>query len=86
MLLTLSSKGQITIPKSVREALNLETGDTVALIQVNDEIILKPVKKTIFDLVGSIPSLDKPSNEQEIREATIKYVVNRYQESEQENG
>lgn len=86
MLLTLSSKGQITIPKSVRESLNLQTGDTVALIQVNDEIILKPIKKTIFDLVGSIPAHDPPLSEKEIREATIEYVVNRYQESEQENG
>lgn len=55
MLLTLSSKGQITIPKSVRESLNLEAGDTIALIQVNDEIVLKPVKKTIFDFIGKIP-------------------------------
>ncbi len=85
MLLTMSSKGQITIPKSVRDSLNLEAGDTIALIQVNDEIILKPVKKTIFDLVGLIPPLDSPPSEQEIREATIQYVVSRYQESEKEN-
>jgi AbrB family looped-hinge helix DNA binding protein len=51
----MSAKGQITIPKSVRESLNLEAGDTIALVQVNDEIILKPVKKTIFDFIGKIP-------------------------------
>ncbi len=85
MLLTLSSKGQITIPKSVRESLHLEAGDTIALIQINDEIVLKPVKKTIFDLVGSIPPLERPLSEEEIREATIQYVVSRYQESEKEN-
>jgi antitoxin PrlF len=55
MLITMSSKGQITIPKSVRESLNLETGDTIALIQVDDEIVLKPVKKNIFDFIGKIP-------------------------------
>lgn len=86
MLLTMSAKGQITIPKSVRDSLNLEAGDTIALIQVNDEIVLKPVKKTIFDLVGSIPTLESSLSELEIREATIKYVVNRYHESERENG
>ncbi len=85
MLLTMSSKGQITIPKSVRESLHLEAGDTIALIQVNDEIVLKPVKKTIFDLVGLIPPVDKPLSEEEIREATIQYVVSRYQESEKDN-
>lgn len=30
---TLSSKGQITIPKSVREALNLQYGDKVVIQQ-----------------------------------------------------
>lgn len=85
MLLTMSSKGQITIPKSVRDSLNLEAGDTIALIQMNDEIILKPVKKTIFDLVGLIPPVDEPLSEQEIREKTIEYVVRRYQESEKDN-
>ena len=85
MLVKVSPKGQITIPKQIRESLNLVAGDTIALIQVNDEIVLKPVKKTIFDLVGLIPPLDQPLSEQEIREATIEYVVNRYQESEKEN-
>lgn len=55
MLITMSAKGQITIPKSVREALQLESGDTLALVQVGDEIVLKPVKKTIFDFIGKIP-------------------------------
>ncbi len=55
MLITISSKGQIAIPKSVRKSLNLEAGDTIALIQVNDEIVLKPTKKIIFDFIGKIP-------------------------------
>ena len=34
------SKGQITLPKDIREALKLGTGDRVTLICENDQVIL----------------------------------------------
>lgn len=34
------SKGQITLPKDIREALKLETGDRVTLIYENNQVIL----------------------------------------------
>ncbi len=33
---TISSKGQITVPKSVREALGLNSGDKIVIQQDND--------------------------------------------------
>ena len=40
----LSSKGQITIPKEVREGIGLEPGDTVAYEVHNGVIVLKHVE------------------------------------------
>jgi len=37
----LTSKGQITIPKDVRELLNLKTGDIVVFIKKNDDIVIR---------------------------------------------
>ena len=34
------SKGQITLPKDIREALGVTTGDKVTLIRKNDQVIM----------------------------------------------
>jgi len=34
------SKGQITLPKTVRAALGLDTGDTVILIQRGEKVVM----------------------------------------------
>jgi AbrB family looped-hinge helix DNA binding protein len=34
------TKGQITLPKSIRSALGLTTGDRVTLIKQNDQVIM----------------------------------------------
>jgi AbrB family looped-hinge helix DNA binding protein len=50
---TLTSKGQITVPKSVRDALGLEEGDTLHFHVEHDRATL--TKTTDFvDLAGSI--------------------------------
>jgi AbrB family looped-hinge helix DNA binding protein len=36
----ITSKGQITIPKSIRNALGLQTGGKVVFIRENDEVIM----------------------------------------------
>ncbi len=43
-LATLTSKGQVTIPKSVRDSLHLQTGDKVDfVITQNGDALLKSV-------------------------------------------
>jgi len=49
-------KCQITIPKKVREKLKIRAGDTMILEEREGEIVLKK-GKTVFDYVGSLPSL-----------------------------
>ena len=47
----LSSKGQLTLPVSVREALDLEQGDSLELEVVDGNVVLSPV--------GSLTSLTR---------------------------
>jgi len=37
----LTSKGQITIPKNVRELLNLKPGDIIVFVEKNGEITIR---------------------------------------------
>jgi antitoxin PrlF len=39
---TVTSKGQITIPKKIRDLLNLETGDRVDFVVEGDRVVLRP--------------------------------------------
>lgn len=40
---TLTSKGQITIPKELREKLDLKQGDKLVLVEENGNIIMRKV-------------------------------------------
>ena len=51
-LIKITSKRQITIPKSVFDLLQLKDGDYLAAYALDDKIILEPVKTkdTVYDL------------------------------------
>lgn len=52
---TITSKGQVTIPKAVREALSLFAGDRVEfIITENNEAIVRPVTKRVDDVFGRL--------------------------------
>ena len=56
MLSTLSSKGQITLPKDLRDRLKLRSGDKVEfLLQENGRVELVPVTSSVTRLKGSVP-------------------------------
>ena len=58
---TLTSKGQLTIPKAVRDSLHLHTGDRVAFVVHGDaEAVLKPVTKSVDEVFGSLHSAGQP--------------------------
>jgi AbrB family looped-hinge helix DNA binding protein len=55
MSATLSSKGQITVPKAVRDALGLKSGDAIDFVIKDGQAILRPRKVwTIDDLAGCL--------------------------------
>ena len=40
--LAVRERGQVTLPKSLRDALDIEAGDTVNAVQIGDAIVLTP--------------------------------------------
>lgn len=52
---TLSSKGQMVIPKSLREQLGLKPGDTVDFImQENGDVLIRPASHDVEKLKGML--------------------------------
>jgi len=57
---TLTTKGQLTIPKEIRDALKLKAGDKVELVLTKDRAaVLRPVSKSIDDVFGRLKRPDK---------------------------
>lgn len=50
-LAALTSKGQVTIPKKIRESLNLHAGDKIEIVVTDHgEAIIRPVSKKVDDV------------------------------------
>ena len=69
--LRVSKKGQISIPKQVRNKLGIKPGDVVVFEQAEEGFVLKK-KKTALDYVGYI----KPKKEIDIDELIEKARIN----------
>ena len=50
----LTSKGRITIPKSVRESLRLRTGDVVTFEVEGEAAVMRPVTKSVEEVFGKL--------------------------------
>ena len=58
---TLTSKGQLTIPKAVRDSLHLHSGDLVAFIVHGDEeAVMKPITKSVDEVFGRLHTPGQP--------------------------
>ncbi len=54
-LTKLTDKGQITVPKAVRQALKLHPGDKLEfIINKNNEVLFKPVANRVDDVFGKL--------------------------------
>jgi AbrB family looped-hinge helix DNA binding protein len=73
----ITSRGQTTIPKRIREQLQLEPGDRVLFLERDGEIVLQPVTKTIREFRGSIQSREKTEDFQKVREEVKREVSRR---------
>ena len=51
---TMTSKGQLTIPKDVRDELNLKAGTRLYVQVRNGEVVAMPKNRSISDLFGSL--------------------------------
>ena len=52
---TLTTKGQITIPKAVRDSLRLHSGDRVAFVMHgHSEALMKPITRSVDEVFGKL--------------------------------
>lgn len=70
---TLTSKGQLTVPAEIRQALNLRSGDKLSF-ELTDDMELKVVAKrrrSIFELRETLPplTLGRPLTQADIDDA-----------------
>ena len=62
-------KGQITIPKEVRNSLDIKEGDSVIFVIQKDHAVLKPLKKkSLKDFYGVLPATQPYSGMESVRE------------------
>jgi len=73
----LTTKGQMTVPKEVRKALNLKPSEKVIIVVEGNQAVIKPLKGNILDIGGSIriPDKEKPVDFQKVREEVKKGVA-----------
>jgi len=71
----LTKKGQTTIPKDIRNFLNIEPNDKILYLMEGDKVTIKPLKGNILDLKGSVRTKDKPINFKKLRAETKKKIA-----------
>lgn len=69
---TITTKGQITIPKSIRDHLKIDRGDRVEfLVDSNGIVTIWPVTSDITQLKGMVPKPVHPVSTEEMNQAII---------------
>jgi len=73
---TLTSKGQITLPKEIRDRLNLHAGDRLNFAMDPDGTIrIIPLTTSIRELKGILPAPERPITLEEMDEAIVKGIL-----------
>lgn len=54
-LATITTKGQVTIPKAIRDSLKLNRGDRIGFIVIKEgEALVRPISKRVDDVFGKL--------------------------------
>ncbi len=82
---TLTSKGQITIPKQIRQALGLAEGDRMLFVIEADRAVIVPLPKScrLSELYGILPATRPYPGHDAIREQLGKELGERIQRGDE---
>ena len=73
MQATITSKGQLTIPKAIRERLNLHAGDRVEFyVDENGHVEIVPITASVTALKNILPPPPKAATLEEMEDAIRK--------------
>jgi antitoxin PrlF len=68
---TMTKKGQVTIPKEIRDMLGLKEHDKIAFAIKDGEITMKPIRGSVLDLRGSVKPKQRPEDFNRVRAETM---------------
>ncbi len=74
----ITSKGQVTIPKAVRNLLNLKTGDIIEFAVRNGEVRLVPVAKHAEEVFGILSGKKRKSYSVEQMNRKMKKAISEH--------
>ena len=58
---TLTTKGQVTVPREIRDRLGLAPGDKMAFTMLSDgTVVMRPKTRRLADLAGSLTRPGQP--------------------------
>ncbi len=58
---TMTIKGQVTVPRDIRDRLGLEPGDKMAFTMLSDgTVVMRPKTRRLADLAGSLTRPGQP--------------------------
>lgn len=78
----LSSQGRITIPKPVRDRMNLKPGDRIeVIVQADGTALLIPRRYRLADLKHILPPPKRALTVEEMNEAIAAAIVEKHQRS-----
>jgi AbrB family looped-hinge helix DNA binding protein len=68
---TVTSKGQVTIPSEVRDALGVKPNSQVVVSLQGGKVVIEPVAMTLEEVFGSVKPINRPENFKVLREAAL---------------
>jgi AbrB family looped-hinge helix DNA binding protein len=79
---TLTTKGQVTIPKPVRDALGVHAGDRVSFLVREDGVVeLRPETVDLKDLYGMLEQTGKPVSVEEMNQSISRAAAESFEKS-----
>lgn len=74
---TTTIKGQVTLPKEIREYLGIHKGDKVFFLKKGKDVIIRPKKRNILDFRGSVKTRKAVVDLSKVRDEVMKDIANR---------
>lgn len=83
LITTVSTKGQVILPKAIRDRLHWEPGTRLVVEQTTDGVLLKPMRATFEptrpdDVFGSLSYTGKPKSVEQMDEGIAKEAKRRH--------
>lgn len=74
---TMTSKGQMTVPKAIRDQFHLKTGDRIEFVVEDGRIVLLPATRTLAQLGEILPAAPRKVTLEEMDQAIRERAVRR---------